>query len=88
MKKVGRYFLNWAVVLDVALNTILGGDPHETLSSRAGKALTKKQRWACVLCRCLDLFQKDHCVKSILPYVGAEAVSPDATPTLPGNNGA
>lgn len=88
MKKLGRYLLNWLIVLDVALNTLLGGDPHETLSSRAGKALKKEQRWACVLCRFLNLFQQDHCVKSILPYVGSEAVVPDAVATLPGDNGA
>lgn len=88
MKKIGRYLLNWLIWIDEGGNVLLGGDPHETLSSRAGKAQTQNKRWACILCKFLNLFQKDHCQKSILNYVGDEAVVPDATPTLPGGNGA
>ena len=77
MNPIARYFLNWALWLDEGLNVLFGGDPGERLSSRAGKALLKKRRWACVLCRFLDLFQKDHCIKAINPNVGDIATIPD-----------
>lgn len=88
MKKLGRYLLNWLIWFDEGANVFRGGDPHETISSVAGKAQVKGERWACVLCRFLDLFQKDHCKKSILPDIGGEAVIPDALPIQPGDNGA
>jgi hypothetical protein len=93
MTKLEQYLWNWIVWLDEGLNVARGGDAHETVSSVMGKTLQKGPtargyRISCVLCRFLDIFQKDHCVKSIIPYVGAEAVVPDAEPTLPGNNGA
>lgn len=88
MNKVGRYFLNWAIWFDEGVNVLRGGDPHETISSVAGKAQVKGERWACMLCRFLDLFQKDHCKNSILKDIGTEAVAPDAIPTQPGDNGA
>ncbi|WP_433705786.1 hypothetical protein [Paraburkholderia sacchari] len=88
MNKIGRYLLNWLIWLDEGANVARGGDAHETISSVAGKAQIKGERWACVLCRFLDLFQKDHCKNSILKDVGAEAVAPDALPTQPGDNGA
>ena len=82
-----RYALNWLILLDEAGNTLIGGDPGETISSRAGKAQLKGRRWACVLCRVLGWIRSNHCEKSILPYVGARAVQPDAIVPLPGNNG-
>jgi hypothetical protein len=35
------------------------------------------KRWGCVLCRFLDLFQKDHCQLSIDKADGSRAVIPD-----------
>ncbi len=87
MNPVARYLLNWLILLDEALNTLVGGDPGETVSSRAGKAQARGRSWACVLCRVLDWIRPGHCEKSILPYVGSRAVSPDAIAPLPGNNG-
>jgi len=72
-----QYLINFAILLDESLNTLTGGDPGETVSSRAGKALTEGKTWACVLCRFLDLFQKDHCLKSINPDDGTRAVVKD-----------
>lgn len=77
MKALGQYLLNWAIWLDEGLNVLTGGDPGETMSSRAGKAALKDRRWACVLCRFLDFFNHDHCLKSINPDDGKRAVIPD-----------
>lgn len=77
MKALGLYLLNWARWLDEGFNVLTGGDANETMSSRAGKAQANGRRWACVLCRFLDLFQKDHCKKSINPDDGSMAVIPD-----------
>lgn len=72
-----RYFWNLLIALDQGVNTLFGGDPDETISSRAGKAMREGKRWGCMLCRFLDLFQRGHCDKSIEPNVGANAVVPD-----------
>lgn len=77
MNLLGRYLLNWARWLDEGLNVLTGGDANETMSSRAGKAQKNGRAWACVLCRFLDLFQKDHCAKSINVDDGALATIPD-----------
>jgi len=59
-----RYFWNLMIMLDQALNTILGGDPDETLSSRMGKRVD-----TCILCRflcnILNKIDKRHCKNSI-----------------------
>ena len=88
MSKVGRYLLNWLIWLDEGANVVRGGDPHETISSVAGKAQLKGERWACVLCRVLDWIQKDHCKNSMMPGIGAEAVAPDAITPNNAENGA
>ncbi len=72
-----RYLVNLALLLDEIGNTLTGGDPGETISSRAGKGQAEGKRWACTLCRFLDLFQKDHCLKSINPDDGSRAVVKD-----------
>lgn len=54
-----------AVSFDQVANTAFGGSEDETISSRAGKEARKGRRWACVLCKFLDLFEKGHCDKSI-----------------------
>jgi hypothetical protein len=41
MKKLGKALFNVAISLDQLCNTILGGDPDETMSSRMGKHLVK-----------------------------------------------
>lgn len=74
---IKRYAMNWLRLADEALNVSTGGDANETLSSRAGKGVQEGKRWACVLCRFLDIFQKDHCLKSINPDDGANATIPD-----------
>lgn len=72
-----RYIMNWLRWWDEGLNVLTGGDANETMSSRAGKGLKEGKRWACVLCRFLDLFQRDHCARSINPDDGGNATIPD-----------
>jgi hypothetical protein len=54
-----------ALSYDQLGNVVFNGSEDETISSRAGLAAIKGRRWACILCRFLDWFQKDHCEKSI-----------------------
>ena len=56
--------LRIAIAYDQLLNAATGGSEDETISSRAGKLLPTT-KWACVLCKFLDFFQKDHCKNSI-----------------------
>lgn len=45
-------------------NAAYNGDPKETISSRAGRGEEAGSRGWCILCRFLDLFEKDHCKKA------------------------
>lgn len=65
-----KYFWNNLIAIDQLVNTILAGDPDETMSSRFGKWLllpkdTWKFRVAYVICRLLHILDKGHCDKSI-----------------------
>lgn len=82
---IKRYIMNILRWLDEGFNVLTGGDANETLSSRAGKAQRAGKRWACVLCRGLDLIQRDHCKRSINPDDGANATLPDE-PAPPGGS--
>lgn len=59
------YFWNLLIAVDQLINTLLGGFPDETISSRAAKAHRDGAAWGCVLCKLLDAFDKDHCTKNI-----------------------
>lgn len=74
---LGRYIMNWLRLLDEAFNVLTGGDANETMSSRAGKGQREGKKWACILCRFLDIFQRDHCARSINPDDGGNATIPD-----------
>lgn len=54
-----------AVSYDQLANTAFGGDEDETISSRACKAMLKRRRWGCILCRLLDKIEPDHCRRSV-----------------------
>lgn len=62
-----KYLFNIAISIDQLCNTILGGDPDETMSSRMGKHLAKHDKCPVCnfLCKLLNMIQKDHCIKSI-----------------------
>jgi hypothetical protein len=72
-----QYLWNLLVSLDQFVNTVAGGDPDETISSRAAKADAEGKRWGCILCGLLDKIQKDHCQRSLEPDEGARAIIPD-----------
>lgn len=79
MNKVGRYFLNYAILLDEAVNTVFGGSPNETISERAAKARNAERRWGCVLCRVLGWINPGHCDNALTSTVGDDAVIPDGS---------
>lgn len=63
---VKRYIWNLLISIDQFFNTLLGGFPDETLSSRMGKHVVKRNCKVCrIICRILDIFEKNHCTKSI-----------------------
>lgn len=63
-----RYIWNLLIAIDQLANTLLGGFPDETISSRMGKQIARKEDkcFLCkYICRFLDIFDKNHCAKSI-----------------------
>jgi len=76
------YVKNVLVTLDCLGNTLTGGDPDETISSRSGKAQAYEQSrgrwgWGCRLCSFLAVFQEGHCEKAVNRNKGHRAVVPD-----------
>lgn len=64
MEKISKYFWNVLISIDQMANTLIGGDPDETISSRMGKRVS-----TCGICRFLchwlDKVDDRHCHKSI-----------------------
>jgi hypothetical protein len=60
-----RYIWNILISIDQLFNTVLAGDPDETISSRMGKRARKGDKLGKVICRILNIFDKGHCEKSI-----------------------
>jgi hypothetical protein len=78
------YVKNVLVTLDCLGNTILLGDPDETISSRSAKAQAYEQgksppvyRWGCRMCSFLAVFQEDHCAKALERNKGSRALDKD-----------
>jgi hypothetical protein len=67
---MGRYLLNILIAIDQLINAVFGGDPDETISSRAGK---RYPRLAAFINR-LFFWQRNHCQASIEPDEGKDAV--------------
>lgn len=60
------YWKRVLISIDQFFNTIADGDEDETISSRMGKHLAKRDCPFCnFMCGLLNLIQKDHCKKSI-----------------------
>jgi hypothetical protein len=74
---LARWFWNVLISIDQFANTVAGGDPDETISSRAAKAQAEGKRWGCMLCMLLNQVQRDHCQRALEPDEGARAVIPD-----------
>lgn len=68
----GRRFRSIAIGIDNALSACFGGDGSTTISRRAAIAQQKGRRWGCVLCRFLDVLDKGHCARELLPSSATE----------------
>lgn len=53
-----------SLAFDQLANAATGGDPDETISSRAHRATLEEKKWGCILCKFLDKLDKNHCFKS------------------------
>ena len=69
-----KWLFNILIGIDQLGNTLAGGDPDETISSRAGKAKKEGKTWAKVLCVALDWVDPGHCDDSVDPTEGDDAV--------------
>ena len=65
-----RYLFNALVSLDQLANTLTGGDPDETISSRCGK-LREKCKFCRLLCGVLDWIDPGHTDRAIEKDEGA-----------------
>lgn len=61
---IAGWFWRVFISIDEFANVLIGGPVGETISTRAYKAMIAGETWGCVLCRILDVFQKDHCLKA------------------------
>lgn len=75
MSKVKKYLINVFIAVDQLANALLLGDPDETISSRAGKALERKG-WSIAepLCYLLSLVDFNHCKDAIEEDEGKDAL--------------
>jgi len=61
-----KYLYNLLIAFDQLINSILGGFCDETLSSRMGKHVEKKDGWlSIIICKMLNLIDKNHCKDAI-----------------------
>ena len=60
-KVVLRWTRRVLVMSDEWLSVLTGGALNSTISLRAALAREQGSRAGCVLCRLLDVFQRDHC---------------------------
>lgn len=73
-KAAKRYYLNLLIADDQGVNTICGGDPDETISSRIGKRKDGPSRFFARVVDTLFFWQPEHTRKSIEPDEGGNAV--------------
>lgn len=59
------YLMRNAESFDQLINTLLGGDIDETITSRAGKGRLDGKFFWTLLANFLDMIDKDHCYKYI-----------------------
>ena len=67
------YFWNVLISIDQLANTLIGGDPDETLSSMFGKNVARCAICA-LICKWLDRVDKRHCHKSIEEDEGKQSI--------------
>jgi hypothetical protein len=71
---IRRWVFNVLVSIDQLGNTLAGGDPDETISSRTAKACLQGKTWGRVGCAILDWFDPGHCQYSLEPDEGGKAL--------------
>jgi len=80
LKLLWKYIWNILVAIDQLFNTILLGDPDETISSRFGKWTINAKRgsfkWylAMGVCTALHFIDRKHCEKAIEIDEGGDAI--------------
>lgn len=62
-RKRRKYFIRLLIGIDQMINTLIGGDPDETLSARAWRQRDSKKRWMYLQLFIDHIFfwQDDHC---------------------------
>lgn len=56
-----QFVVNLLLILDKLANTLLLGNPNDTLSLRFSRAADAGERWAKLVCRILGWFSPNHC---------------------------
>lgn len=69
-----RYLMNNLIALDQQINTVCGGDPDETISSRLGKRRDGNERWWSRVVNFLFFWQRDHTTASIEQDEGNDSI--------------
>jgi len=60
-----QYLINWLHLIDQMFNTLLAGDPRETLSARMGRdVLNGRCRFCKWICLGLNRIQNNHCAEA------------------------
>jgi hypothetical protein len=68
-----KYWRNILVAIDQLINTLAGGDPDETISSRCGKKVADS-RLCRFVCLVLHRFDNNHCAMNIEKDEGENGV--------------
>ena len=55
-----RYWVRLIIGVDLFVNVIFNGRPGETISSRSARAALEGKRWGIILCKFLNLFERNH----------------------------
>ena len=83
-KKVGKYVMNVLISLDQLGNTIICGDPDETISSRVGKMKRKYEGhiphsrfFPHLLDKILEKVDKNHVIDAIEEDEGKDQIKKD-----------
>ena len=79
---IGRYLMNFLISIDQLGNSLLAGDPDETISSRIGRIKVKyggKVPWTRPITKLADLvldkIDKNHSIDAIEPDEGGDGLA-------------
>lgn len=65
-----RFKRFWVNIDRAGNNLFLNGQLDETISAHSARARQNGERWACVLCRFLSVFDHNHCDKQTIDSRG------------------